>query len=143
MKISRRSAFHLSGLGLMAFSSMALSQTLAAPFPWREVTKVWLNIFMPPLENNVGADCPEVWAEIEKLMQLHEFQQGFIAGLKATVQYPKPSHDGELEAMMLRGDEVSDFLNAFFEVVTESFFGSESGHGAAGISAPQPNGYVL
>lgn len=143
MKVSRRKMIRLSGLGLLACTFTGQSQTVSPVFPWREVTKEWLNIFMPADEGGIGADCPELWAAIDGLMQEKEFSEGFVAGLKATVRLPKPRNSKELELLMSGESEVSQFLGAFFDLVLENFFGSEAGHGAVGVGAPQPKGYVL
>lgn len=139
--ISRRQFLQISFYGLVSLRCYAAPVTAV---PWQSICKQWLNLFIPKDAAGIGADCDAVWSLINSLVQDPQFKRGFIAGLRASAQLPKPNNAEDLEKIMSGGREVTGFLNAFFEIVIEGFYGAAVGYKDIGLNnAPQPQGYLI
>lgn len=120
----------------------ALSQSYRQD--WKIICAKWLDIFLPPDEKGIGGNSDEVWVYLNSLLEDRQFKAGFIRGIEASAKLPPPHNATELHKRLLAGDKTSQFLNAFFELITEAFYGSAIGFKDIGLTAPpQPLGYPV
>lgn len=151
MIVDRRKLLRLvsSGLALAASSASPAFYAVAAANDvkqndWKITCKTWLNILMPPDTFGAGADSPEVWENINQLVEDKNFREGFISGMEILAQLVVPPNDSALTELMSQDTPISQFLNAFFEIVIESYYGAKIGWKDIGVmNAPQPFGYTI
>ncbi len=144
MKNSRRTLLHLTALALTTMQVSPIIAQAQVETSWEIIVKRWLHVFLPLDANGRGGDGKEVWQALRELMQNTQFSDGFIAGLQAIDSLPLPVNDAELNKLLRSNDLRSQFLNAFFEIIIEGFYGSALGWNDVGLaSPPQPNGFLL
>lgn len=144
MKNSRRVLLSLMALALTTMQVAPLIAQAKVETSWEVIVKRWLQVLLPLDALGRGGDNKEIWQALRELMQNPDFSEGFNAGLQAIDSLPLPSNDAELNKLLRSNDLRSQFLNAFFEIIIESFYGSALGWSDVGLaSPPQPNGYIL
>jgi len=141
--ITRRQLLRLSSCGL-ALATLPIATQASSAKSWQNTCKTWLKVLMPADEFGAGADSDPVWQSLSKLMEDEDFNAGIVAGFDALGHLVPPPHDRSLTRLMSQGTPVSQFLNAFFEIVIESYYGSKTGWTDIGVpNPPQPLGYRI
>lgn len=146
MIIQRRNLLLLSSLGALTvkLSPSSFAKSNAETFDWKPVCKRWFNILMPADDRGPGADSNEVWKYLVALMQQEEFKQGILFGFEMLDQLDEPKNDEALTALLLEDAPISKFLNAFFEIIVEAYYGSKEGWLDLGLkNPPQPLGFTI
>jgi hypothetical protein len=111
---------------------------------WQKIIKQWMLVLLPADKNGLSGDCLDVWRNIQTLMQDSEFAQGFFGGVEAINTLPLPTNNTELTSLLKKDDPRSKFLNAFLEILIESFYGAAVGWSDLAITQPpQPLGYFI
>ncbi|WP_018014167.1 hypothetical protein [Teredinibacter turnerae] len=141
--ISRRKLLMLAAYG--AATSVTPSMVRGndqVDFEWKTKAEGWLRLMLPDDSFGVGGNCPEVWSILNAYFSDPAFKEGFLNGLRALDQLPFPENQNSLSSLMAAGKPVSAFLNAFFEITIEAYYGSARGWADLQIdNAPQPKGF--
>lgn len=150
MNLLRRQLITLAALGASLFAMPSVNAGAAeklAVVPveeWQLTVKRWLQVLLPLDAKGRGGDSKEVWQALKQLMQNPEFAEGFLAGVQAISTLPLPINNTELNTILRSNEPRAQFLNAFFEIVIESFYGSAPGWEDLKLTQPpQPNGYLV
>ncbi len=144
--MDRRYFIHVSLLGGLAATQNTLSQSKKAVDEknWKNICREWLVLLMPEDQDGPGADSQPVWDALIELVEDKKFARGFFQGLTALNDVVLPPDEASLTRLMAQKTPISRFLNAFFEIVIEAYYGSELGWKSVGVNnAPQPLGYKM
>lgn len=145
MEKSRRK-FLLSVIGLMGTVSLP---TVVRPDPsapsWKIVCKNWMQTLLPADEHGPGGDCPEVWANLERMMKEQpDVGQWIVMVFNALGNTNPPKEDYEIEHLLRSESSHAKFLRFFQEFLLESYYSSAVGWKELGFSHPnQPYGYPI
>ena len=145
MERSRR-RFILQTLGLMgsmAFSAVTIANTNTQS--WKKVCKNWMQVLLPADEHGPGGDCPEVWKNLDRVMEEKpDVGQWMIMVFNSIQNSKTPSENYEIERLLKSNSSHAKFLRFFQEFLLDSYYSSAVGWKELGFTQPnQPYGYPI
>ncbi len=110
---------------------------------WRVECRRWMHVLIPEDETGPGADTPDVWRALDTLLTNIRFKKSFFSGLSGLKNLQISTEEKELSSFMGSDTAHAKFINAFFVILIEAYYGAEVGWKTLGLSdPPQPIAYV-